>query len=126
MTVIKVADWQGTLAWYVETLGLLPVLTDAEHRFVLLAAGNGRLALQGDPGAGPQNPRSIVRLVFQVPDVDQVRGRLIDKGHEVGLPIDNVREGYREIRLSDPEGTPVSLFSWIGSPQERRSSSATE
>jgi hypothetical protein len=125
MTVIKVADWLGTLAWYVETLGLLPVLTDTDHRFVLLAAGNGRLALQGEPGAGHQNPKSVVRLVFQVPDVDEVRKRLIDKGLDVGPPTDNVQEGYREICLSDPEGTPVTLFSWIGSPQERRSSSAT-
>jgi hypothetical protein len=109
----------------VETLGLLPVLTDAEHRFVLLAAGNGRLALQGDPDAGQQNPRSTVRLVFQVPDVDEARRRLIDKSVEVGLPTENVREGYREIRLSDPEGTPVSLFSWICSPQEQRSSNVT-
>ena len=50
MTVIKVSDWAASLAWYVETLGLLPVLTDAEHRFALLAAGNGRLAIHEEPG----------------------------------------------------------------------------
>src|SRR4051812_48579997 len=52
MTVIKVADWPTALAWYVDTLGLLAVLTDPEHEFVLLAAGTGRRAVQGGREAG--------------------------------------------------------------------------
>ena len=47
MTVIKVADWPRAVAWYVDTLGLLAVLTDPEHEFALLAAGTGRLATPG-------------------------------------------------------------------------------
>ena len=37
---------------------------------------------------------------------------MLDRGVEVGLPIENAREGYREIRLHDPDGTAVTLFSW--------------
>jgi catechol 2,3-dioxygenase-like lactoylglutathione lyase family enzyme len=111
MTVIKVADWARALAWYVDTLGLMAVLSDSKHQFALLAAGTGRLALQGDPIRDLTEP-SAVRLVFLVPDVDQERHRLIERGVEVGLPVENAQEGYREIRLRDPEGTAVTLFSW--------------
>ena len=113
MTVIKVADWPRAVAWYVDTLGLLAVLTDPEHEFALLAAGTGRLALQGGREA---EVAGTVRLVFQVPDVDAERERLIGKGLEIGPPVENIREGYREIRLTDPDGTPISLFSWSRPP----------
>jgi catechol 2,3-dioxygenase-like lactoylglutathione lyase family enzyme len=112
MTVIKVSDWPRVLAWYVETLGLLLVLSDDEHKFALLAAGNGRLAIQADPRLQERRAEERARLVFVVPDVDAERQRLQDRGIEVSSVHENTREGYREIRLSDPEGTPLTLFSW--------------
>jgi catechol 2,3-dioxygenase-like lactoylglutathione lyase family enzyme len=113
MTVIKVADWPRAVAWYVDTLGLLAVLTDTDHQFALLAAGTGRLALQGGHEAVGVG---TVRLVFQVPDVDAERERLLVKGLEIGPAVENTREGYREVRLTDPDGTHVSLFSWSRPP----------
>ena len=56
---------------------------------------------------------SKVRLVFQVRDVDLERQRLIELGVEVGVPFDNREEGYREIRLHDPDGNSLTLFAWI-------------
>jgi hypothetical protein len=114
MTVVKVAGWPRALEWYVGTLGLLAVLIDHEHQFALLAAGNGRLALQGDP---EREPACSVRLVFLVPDVDAEYRRLNDLGIEVSPPVENTREGYRETRLHDPEGTALTLFSWTGPPR---------
>ena len=116
MIVIKVADWRRAVAWYVDTLGLLAVLTDPEHEFALLAAGTGRLALQGEHQSTESKLAGSVRLVFQVPDVDSERERLLDKGLEIGPPVENAREGYREIRLHDLDGTPLTLFSWSGRP----------
>lgn len=112
MTVIKARDWERLAGWYAETLGLLAVLRDAEHRFVLLAAGSGRLAIQGDPEASVTQGPDRTRLVFLVPDVDAERARLESGGLAIELARENSREGYREIRLSDPEGTPLTLFSW--------------
>ncbi|MGC8638246.1 MAG: VOC family protein [Isosphaeraceae bacterium] len=112
MTVIKVADWVRAVTWYVDTLGLMAVLSDSEHQFTLLVAGTGRLAIQGDPLQEPPEAPPAVRLVFLVPDVDQERHRLLERGVEVGAPIENTHEGYREIRLHDPDGTAVTLFSW--------------
>jgi glyoxylase I family protein len=120
MTVIKVADWARAVAWYVDVLGLMAVLSDSENQFALLAAGTGRLAIQGDPLLRPSESPAAVRLVFLVPDVDHERHRLITRGVEVAAPIENTCEGYREIRLHDPEGTAVTLFSWTESTRGKR------
>ncbi len=109
LTELRVADWPGAVRWYVEVLGMRAVLEDAEHRFALLEAGGGRLALKGGEPAG--EGRGAVRLTFRVDDVDAERARLVGLGVAVGEPSDNRRQRYREVRLADPEGTPITLFS---------------
>jgi catechol 2,3-dioxygenase-like lactoylglutathione lyase family enzyme len=112
MTVIRVAKWQTTVRWYIDTLGLAPVLLDAAHEFALLSAGGGRLGLQGVKEAQAASGRGKVRLVFQVRDLDRESQRLIDEGVPVGEPIENQDEGYREIRFQDPEGYSLRIFAW--------------
>lgn len=112
MTVIRVAHWRTTVHWYIESLGLTPILVDAPQEFALLAAGGGRLGVQGVKTAGSAPGAGRVRLVFQVRDLDRERARLIDRGVAVGAPIENAEEGYRELRLQDPEGTSLRLFAW--------------
>jgi predicted enzyme related to lactoylglutathione lyase len=113
MTVVRVADWPRIVRWYIDTLRLVPVLMDPQHEFAFLAAGQGRLGLHGVKGSRESTVPSKVRLVFQVPDVDLERQRLIELGVEVGMPFDNREEGYREIRLHDPDGNSLTLFAWI-------------
>jgi catechol 2,3-dioxygenase-like lactoylglutathione lyase family enzyme len=120
MTVVKVADWSAIVRWYIDTLGLVPILLDPQHEFALLAAGQARLGLQGGVGARDRTVPSNVRLVFQVRDVDHERERLIDRGVEVGESRDNHDEGYREIRLHDPDGNSLTLFAWIDAARSRR------
>jgi predicted enzyme related to lactoylglutathione lyase len=108
MVEIRLADWLGSSRWYVEVLGLKPILEDADRRFLLLEAGPGRIALKESPEPGD---RGAVRLIFQVGNVDAVRAELIAKGVAVSEPTQS-DEGYREVRLADPEGTPIHLFSW--------------
>jgi predicted enzyme related to lactoylglutathione lyase len=111
MTVIRVTRWQTTVRWYVDVLGLAPLVLDAANEFALLSAGSGRVGLQGvKDGLAPT--RNRVRLVFQVADLDRERRRLSDHGIEVGEPIENRDEGYREIRFQDPEGYSLRLFAW--------------
>lgn len=112
MTVIRVAQWRTTVRWYIDTLGLTPILLDSPHEFALLSAGSGRLGLQGIKAALPTAGSGRVRLVFQVRDLDQERARLIAQGVAVGAPIENAEEGYRELRLQDPEGYSLRLFAW--------------
>jgi predicted enzyme related to lactoylglutathione lyase len=112
MTVIRVAHWPTTVRWYIETLGLTPILLDWPHEFALLAAGSGRLGVQGVKVAARAVGSGRVRLVFQVPDLDRERARLMALGVSVGAPIENATEGYRELRLQDPEGYSLRLFAW--------------
>jgi predicted enzyme related to lactoylglutathione lyase len=111
--VIRVTRWEKTVHWYIDTLGLAPVLMDAPHEFALLSAGAGRLGLQGVKKARSLSGPSQVRLVFQVRDLDLERQRLIEQGVTVGVPIENLEEGYREVRLQDPDGHSLRLFAWI-------------
>jgi predicted enzyme related to lactoylglutathione lyase len=109
LTEIKVTDWPALVRWYVEVLGLRLALEDASRQYALLEAGPGRLALKSGAAAGLA--RDTVRLVFEVADVDAERDRLVGLGVAVSLPEERT-EGYRAIRLHDPEGTPVTLFCW--------------
>ena len=45
MTVIRVASWKTTVRWYIDTLGLTPILLDSQHEFALLSAGSGHTTL---------------------------------------------------------------------------------
>ncbi|MBV8317854.1 MAG: hypothetical protein JOZ53_23170 [Planctomycetaceae bacterium] len=118
LTELKVADWPCALRWYVDVLGHRPVLEDTEHQYALLEAGTGRVALKGGgvPGTGvdpvPGPGRDAVRLVFRVEDLEVARARLRDRGVDVGALVEDQRECYRSVRLSDPEGTPIRLFCW--------------
>jgi predicted enzyme related to lactoylglutathione lyase len=122
VTEIVVTDWPRTVRWYVEALRLSLLLEDAPRRYALLGAGPGRLALKG--GAPSGAPRDGVRLIFEVDDLDSERERLARLDVAVGPPEDSP-EGYRAIRLCDPEGTPITLFRWT-TPGGRASSDARE
>jgi catechol 2,3-dioxygenase-like lactoylglutathione lyase family enzyme len=112
MVEVVVDDWPAATRWYVEVLGLRAILEDRDRRFLLLEAGSGRVALKEGAGSGD---RGAVRLIFQVTDVESSRDRLIALGVEVG-PVTESAEGYREVRLRDPSGTPIHLFAWPGRP----------
>ncbi len=108
LTEIKVSEWASTVRWYVETLGMRLLLEDADHQYALLGSGGGRLALKG--GSPPGLDRDLVRLIIQVEDLEAEQERLIRRGVALSPPVDNPDEGYREVRLHDPEGTPIRLF----------------
>lgn len=112
MTVVRVARWETTVRWYIDVLGLEPVLLDACNEFALLSAGNGRVALQGTADMRTVSGAGRVRLVFQVDDLDRARQRLIDLGMSVDAPFENLEEGYRELRIQGPEGLSLRLFAW--------------
>jgi predicted enzyme related to lactoylglutathione lyase len=110
MTEVRVFDWPGTVRWYVETFGLRILVNDEPNGFVLLAAGQSRLALRR--GVARCEAVYHTRLHFRVPDVDAERARLLAAGVAVSEPVENDRESYREVRLTDPEGTAITLFTW--------------
>ena len=111
MTELHARDLDRVADWYAETLGLRVVLRDEPNGFVLLEApGGGRVSLKRGEGGGRGAPGC--RLVFRVDDLDSERSRLIGLGVPAGEVAENAEERYREVRLSDPEGTPITLFAW--------------
>jgi catechol 2,3-dioxygenase-like lactoylglutathione lyase family enzyme len=120
MTVVRVADWPTMVRWYVEKLGLEAVLLDPAHEFAFLAAGSGRVGFKGVKDPRAVHERTRVRLVFEVPDVGREHDRLAKQGVRVSAPFDNHEEGYREIRLHDPEGNSLTLFTWLDPRREKR------
>jgi predicted enzyme related to lactoylglutathione lyase len=120
MTVVRVTEWSIIVPWYIDTLGMVPVLIDAEREFALLAAGDGRLGFKGLKTDCTVHERTKVRFVFQVADVDRERQRLLELGVVVSVPFDNRDEGFREVRLHDPEGNSLTMFSWIDPSREGR------
>jgi predicted enzyme related to lactoylglutathione lyase len=120
MTVVRVTEWSTIVRWYIDTLGMVPILIDAEHEFALLAAGHGRLGFKGLKSNCTVHERTKVRFVFQVADVDRERERLSTSGVVVSFPFDNQDEGFREVRLHDPEGNSLTMFSWIDPSREGR------
>ncbi len=113
-TEVSVADWSATVRWYVDILGLRKAVEDPGHEFALLDAGPCQLALKGGGLPAGGTIRGL-RLTFRVADVDAERTRLLALGIEVSEPKDNRVEGYRKVSLHDPEGTPITLFSWLAS-----------
>jgi catechol 2,3-dioxygenase-like lactoylglutathione lyase family enzyme len=124
MVEIQASDWTRSVKWYTNVLGLQLLLEDPAHRFALLEAGSGRIAVKG--GNVPGADREAIRLTFQVDDVDAERARLIGLETPVGEPVENRDEGYRAIRLEDPDGTPIRLFCWSDRPGGASDGSPTE
>jgi catechol 2,3-dioxygenase-like lactoylglutathione lyase family enzyme len=106
MVEVRTNDWAESVHFYVTVLGLTPLVDDPARKFTLLKAGNGRLAVK----EGIQRGRDAQRLIFEVYDAASERRRLIQQGVEVSDVLES-NEGYQEIRLRDPDGTPIHLFS---------------
>ena len=116
MTEVRVVDWRESVRWYRDVLGLRVVLDDPAGRFTLLEAGpgRGRVALKHDPDP-IRAEREAVRLVFEVADLDGFTAELSRQGIPFDGPKSSV-EGYREVKLLDPDGTPIGVFGWDGPP----------
>lgn len=108
MVELTVADWPSSVVWYRDRLGLAVELLDEPNRFALLGGHGGRLALKsGAPVSG------CVKLVFHVSDLDAELARLAADGLVPTGPTNATPEGYRSVRLADPDGYLVELFEWV-------------
>jgi predicted enzyme related to lactoylglutathione lyase len=109
LTEIKVSDWPEMVRWYVTNLGLRLAHEDAAHQYALFESGGSRIALKGGRPAG--TPADPVQLVFESADLDEARARLAAGDVDVNSPEESP-EGYRFVRLRDPEGTLITVFCW--------------
>jgi len=106
---LRTARWAELVAWYREALGLRVLVRVLDDEYALLAAGDTRLAILGRPEPGAASGRWS--LGFEVPDLDATAGQLAAAGVAVPAPTTHP-EGFRELRLTDPDGNRLRLFAW--------------
>lgn len=113
-------DYEASLAFYRDQLEW-PVRTHwdrgADDRGTLFEAGGGIvevLALPATPVPGwdAKPPVGLV-LVVEVEDVRAAHDGLVARGVELSEGLTDQRWGHRSIRLSDPDGSSLYLFSRI-------------
>ena len=106
---IVVCDLARSLAWYTKLLKFEVILHDEKQQFALLQGTGLRLALKA--GERP-SPLCAVRLHWEVEDLQAEVERLRELGHTEALETKTSNEGYRRVKLTDPDGNEVVLFTW--------------
>ena len=105
---LPTADWEASVAWYRDRLGLPVVLTDSANKYALFAAGPARIALKERAG---KTSGAVVTL--HVDGLDSELARLAERGITPVRPVQVSPEGYRAARLHDPDANALDLFEWV-------------
>lgn len=106
---VRTTNWNASVAWYREVLGLVVLVRVVDDGYALLGAGETRLALLARPTA--DEPSGRISLAFEVQDLRGVVARLEAHGDKFTHPKPDA-EGLREINTTDPDGNRIRLFSW--------------
>ncbi len=117
---ITVADFEGAVAFYRDSLGLEQVAdwSSDEGQVILLSAGRATLELLDDAQAAlvdqveaGRRVAGTVRLALEVDDSDEIADRLVEAGAlRVAEPI-TTPWGDRNARVESPDGMQLTLFS---------------
>ena len=113
MVTVQVRDFDGMVAWYTNVLGLATGWLEPGEFCTLIPADNGDgtvLALATDHpdriagGSGTGWTPSL-----EVDDLDSFVTSLRERGVEFEGDEEGADEGYRLIRVRDPEGNVIGL-----------------
>lgn len=105
---IRTPRFDAMLAWYRNVLQMKVGIRQQEEGYALLVGEGYRIALlsRDDATAG----QTIVSLAIEVDDFNEWREYL--NGKSIPLVAQGNPEGFRELKLSDPDGNRVKLFAW--------------
>ena len=106
---LRTADWEGSVRWYRETLGLKVLVRVIDDGYALLAAGETRLALLARETPGDASKR--ISLAFEVNDLEPIVQRLEKMGSAISK-VKTDEEGLREVSTTDPDDNRIRLFCW--------------
>ena len=106
---LRTADWDRSVLWYREALGLTVLVRVIDDGYALLAAGETRLALLAR--TTPGEPSKRISLAFEVNDLPQIVSRLEQAGSSISR-VKTDAEGLREVTTTDPDGNRIRLFCW--------------
>jgi predicted enzyme related to lactoylglutathione lyase len=111
MVTVQVRNFDGMVAWYRDVLGLgIGWLEAGEFCTLTLPTGEAVLALATDhPDRISDCPGTGWTPTLAVDDLDDLVGRLRGQGVEFDAEEEGADEGYRLVRVRDPEGNAIGL-----------------
>ena len=111
LVTVQVRDFDVMVAWYRDVLGLSVVWHEPNEFCTLSAAGGGAvIALATDhPDRINPNPRTGWTPTFSVDDFDATVGALHAAGVVFDAEEEGSDEGYRLVRIQDPEGNVIGI-----------------
>jgi catechol 2,3-dioxygenase-like lactoylglutathione lyase family enzyme len=112
MVTVQVRDFDSCLAWYRDVLGLVPQWFEPGEFATLAAPGayGPTLSLATDhPDRVAPRPGVGWTPTLVVDDFDAAIGELRRSGVIFDAEEEGADEGYRLVRVLDPEGNPVGI-----------------
>ena len=111
MVTIQVRDFNAMVAWYRDMLGLEVLGLEPDEFCVLRAAhGSTTIGLATDhPDRIPDRPGVGWTPTFAVKDFDDFVSHLRELGVTFDADEEGADEGYRLVRVRDPEGNAVGI-----------------
>lgn len=106
---LRTTQWEQTVKWYREVLGLRVLVRAVDDGYALFEAGDTRLSVLARQTAG--EPSARWSLGFEVDNLDLAARRLEEAGSPFSRPPRNP-EGFQEVLTTDPDGNAVRLFMW--------------
>jgi catechol 2,3-dioxygenase-like lactoylglutathione lyase family enzyme len=112
MVTVQVRDFDAAVAWYQDVLGLSVVVHQPDEFCMLAPAGSEEPAL----GLATDHPDRISPRagsgwapILAVDDLDVTVAELRRRGVTFDAEEEGADEGYRLVRILDPEGNPIGI-----------------
>jgi catechol 2,3-dioxygenase-like lactoylglutathione lyase family enzyme len=115
MVTVQVRDFEAAVAWYRDLLGLSVLVLEPGEFCMLAPPGSSgpALALATDhPDRIPVRPGTGWTPTLAVADFDATVGELRARGVTFDAGEEGADEGYRLVRVLDPEGNPVGITTY--------------
>jgi catechol 2,3-dioxygenase-like lactoylglutathione lyase family enzyme len=112
MVTVQVRDFNAALAWYSEVLGLAVIALEPDEFCMLVPPGSEgpALALANDhPDRITSRPGVGWAPTLVVEDFDSTVAELRQRGVTFDADEEGADEGYRLVRVLDPEGNPTGI-----------------
>jgi catechol 2,3-dioxygenase-like lactoylglutathione lyase family enzyme len=112
MVTVQVANFDVAVAWYRDVLGLSVAVLEPDEFCMLVPPGSKGpvLALATDhPDRISSRPGTGWTPTLVVEDLDATVAELRQRGVTFDAEEEGADEGYRLVRVRDPEGNPVGI-----------------
>ena len=107
--VLYVRDVEATIDFYERHFGFKPLRQDGDRIVELLASDGGANLMIHPAGKAQKMGQVLVKLGFDVEDVEAFRDKCAGEGLEFG-PLHQA-DGYVFANAKDPSGNPIAISS---------------